>query len=95
MFAGMLQDKLGDSLSALRYYKKSIELFNERIVNPAKQKYLEANKLNRAVLFIFIGKQKTGFDEINDLKKQYPSDKSLDQFSGINKKEYLKEIFGD
>jgi len=95
MFAGMLNDKLGDSVTALEYYKKSIDLFNDRITNPAKQKYLEANRLNRAVAYIFIGQQKIGFDEINDLKRQFPLDKSLDRFSDINKKEYLKEIFGN
>ena len=92
-FAGMLNDKLGDTLSALKYYKKSIEIYNERISNPNKQKYLKANKLNRAISYVLIGQEETGVNEIKKLKKLYPSDTFLDGFLKINKQEYLKEIF--
>ena len=92
-FAGMLKDKLGDTLSAVKYYKKSIEIYDERIANPDKQRYLKANKLNRAVSYLLIGQEETGHNEIKKLKELYPSDTFLDDLLKINKQEYLKQIF--
>jgi tetratricopeptide (TPR) repeat protein len=36
-FGGMLYDRLGDTLMALVYYKKSVELFDQRIMNSEKK----------------------------------------------------------
>ncbi|MEO6869905.1 MAG: hypothetical protein ABI168_09690, partial [Ginsengibacter sp.] len=94
-FAGMLNDKLGDTLNALKYYKKSIEIFDERISNPDKQTYLKANKLNRAIALILIGQNDKGRDELRKLKQIYPSDEFIDDFLKLNKQEYLKQIFND
>jgi Tfp pilus assembly protein PilF len=41
-FAGMISDHMGDSTGASKYYRQSIELYNQRIANPDKKKYLEA-----------------------------------------------------
>jgi tetratricopeptide (TPR) repeat protein len=92
-FAGMLNDELGDTLNALTYYKKSIEIYNDRISNPDKQKYLKANKGNRAICYILAGQEEKGRDELKKLKELYPSDASFDEFLKLTKQEYLNQIF--
>jgi len=94
-FAGMLNDKLGDTLNAIKCYKKSIEIFDDRISNPDKEKYLVANKLNRAISLILMGQEETGQNELKKLKDANPNDKSLDDFLNLSKKEYLNQIFND
>jgi tetratricopeptide (TPR) repeat protein len=92
-FAGMLNDKLGDTINAVRCYKKSIELFDERISNPNKQKYLKANKINRALSYILSGQQETGQNEIKKLMEIYPNDESLESFSKLSKQDFLNQLF--
>lgn len=94
-FTGMLHDWLGDTENALKCYQKSIEIFDERISNPDKQKSLEGNRLNRAVSLILMGKEETGRNELKKLKKDYPNDKFLDDFLKLTKKEYLEELFNE
>ena len=94
-FAGMLNDKLGDTLNALKYYKKSIEIYNQHISDPDKQKFLKSNELNRAISYILIGQKEKGLNEIKRLNELYPSDNFLEDFSKLNKQEYLKQIFGE
>jgi len=94
-FTGMLYDKTGDAADALKCYRKSIELFDERISNPAKQKSLEANKLNRALSLILMGQEETGRKELKKLKEAYPNDNTLDGFLNLTKKEYLDQLFDD
>lgn len=53
-FAGMLHEGLGDTLIAKNYFKKSVELFDERIFNPDKRESIIANRLNRAVSLILL-----------------------------------------
>lgn len=94
-FAGMLYDKLGDTLNAIKCYRKSIELFDERISNPAKQKFLEANKLNRALSLILMGQEETGRSELKKLKEAYPNDNAVDGLLNMTKKEYLDQQFDE
>ncbi len=94
-FAGMLSDKLGDTLNATKYYKKSIEIFDDRISNPDKEKYLELNRLNRAISLILMGQKEIGRNEIKKIKAANPNDKSLDDFFNLEKKDYLSHILND
>lgn len=94
-FAGMLNEKLGDNLKALKYYNKSIEIFDERIANSDKQENLKANRLNRAVSLVLSGEEQKGREELQKLKETYPEDNSLSNFLNITKQEYLKKIFKD
>ena len=89
-FAGMLNDKLGDTLNAVKYYKRSIEIYNERILNPDKQKYLKANEINRALSYVLMGQEQIGINEIKKLRELYPSDTFLDDFLKINKRLHNK-----
>ena len=94
-FAGMLSDKLGDTSNAMTYYKKSIVLFDERISNPSKQEFLDANKRNRAVSLVLMGQEKEGRDELRKLKERHPEDKFLDDLIELSKQDYLNQIFDD
>lgn len=92
--AGMLSDKIGDTLNARAYYKTSIEIFTRRINDPNKSQQSEANSVNRALSLILIGQEKEAGGEIKRLKELYPNDKMLDQLLNLGKKDYLNQIFG-
>lgn len=92
-FAGMISDHIGDSAGASKFYLHSLEIYNARIANPGKKKYLKANKLNRAISYILLGEKEKGESELKQLKAEYPSDSSLDEILNVTKEEYLKEIF--
>jgi tetratricopeptide (TPR) repeat protein len=92
---GMLCDWLGDTANALKCYQKSVEIFDERIVNPDKQKFLEANKLNRALSLILMGQEEEGRNELKKLKEALPDNKTVDGLLALTKKEYLEEQFGN
>ncbi len=94
-FAGMLYDFLGDTLKAKAYYGKSIEIYDQRISNPDKKKYLEANRLNRAFSLILIGKENEGKKEFEKLKSENPDNIMIDEFLKINKQDYIRQIIGN
>ncbi len=91
-FAGMLFDRQGDSVTANKYYKKSIEIYDERIKNPEKKKDLTANRLNRAVSLILLGQESEGKDELRKLKAENPNDLMIDEFLKMNKQDYIKRL---
>jgi len=94
-YGDMLSDKLGDTATAMAYYKRSVELFDERITNPSKQEFLEANQRNRAISLILMGQDEQGRNELKRQKKAHPDDKSLDDLLKLDKRKYLNEIFDD
>ncbi|MFB6320884.1 tetratricopeptide repeat protein [Saccharicrinis sp. FJH54] len=89
--AGMLYDWQGDSIAAAKNYKKSIELFNDRINNPDEQKDLFANKLNRAISFILVGQDKKGKDDLEKLKAENPDYLMIDEFIKMSKRDIIKQ----
>ena len=92
-FTGILNEGLGDTLGAKKYYKKSVEIFDKRIFNPEKKDDIIANRLNRAVSLILLGKEKDGKEELKKLKTENPDNNVFDEFLKRNKKEYINEIF--
>ncbi|OPZ32262.1 MAG: Tetratricopeptide repeat protein [Bacteroidetes bacterium ADurb.BinA174] len=91
-FAGMLYDRQGDTLTAKKYYNKSIEIFDTRINNPEKKKDLTANRLNRAISLILLGQEAEGKDELEKLKTENPDDLKIDEFLKINKQDYIRQL---
>lgn len=91
-YSGLLNDKLGDSLKAIEYYKQSIKLFDVRISSTDNPKILKGNKFNRAIAYILIGQEDKGQNEIKELMKSYPSDSSLVTYSKLNKQELLQHL---
>ena len=89
---GMIYDFLGDSIKAKSYYLKSIEIFNHRISNPKKIKNLEANRINRAISLILLGKDKEGKQELRKVKKENPDNRMVDEYLKLSKQEYIKQI---
>jgi tetratricopeptide (TPR) repeat protein len=90
-YAGMLREGLGDTLVAKKYYEKSVEIFNERILNPEKEKQIIANRLNRAVSLILLGQEKDGKEELKKLKGEKPDYKFIDELIKKNKQDFIHE----
>lgn len=91
---GMLFDIQGDSVKAKEYYQKSIEIFDKRILDPEKKKFILANRLGRAVSLILSGKEQEGRSELKKIKKENPNDQTTDMFLETTKKEIINQIFG-
>ena len=94
-FTGILYDFLGDTIKAKSFYKKSIEIFDQRISNPDKKKDLESNRLNRAFSLILVGKEKEGKEELKKLKSENPNNIMIDEFLKLNKQDYIRQIIGN
>ena len=92
-FAGMLHYGLGDTLLAETYYKKSIEIFDKKILNPEEKEHIIANRLNRAVSLILLGQEKNGKDELKKLKTEDPGNKVFDVFLNRTKQDFINDIF--
>lgn len=95
IFTGMLYDFLGDTMKAKSYYKKSIEIYDQRISNPDRKQDLESNRLNRALSLILIGKEKEGKEEFKKLKSENPDNIMIGEFLKINKQDYIRQIIGN
>jgi tetratricopeptide (TPR) repeat protein len=91
-FAGMLYDRQGDTLTAKKYYNRSIEIFDNRINNPEKKKDLTANRLNRAFSLILLGEETDGKAELRKLKTENPDDLMIDEFLKMNKQDYIRQL---
>ena len=91
----MLYDFLGDTIKAKSFYKKSIEIFDQRISNPDKKKDLESNRLNRAFSLILVGKEKEGKEELKKLKSENPDNIMINEFLKMNKQDYIRQIIGN
>ena len=94
-FAGILSDKLEDTATAIRYYKKCIELFDERIGNPEMRQFSEANKMNRAVSLILIGREEIGRNELRKLREAHPEFKFSDNLLILSKEEYIDQLLSN
>lgn len=94
-FAGMLHDRLGDSLTAVDYYKKSIELYEKRIDNPNKQKDIVANRMNRAVSLILLGKETEGKSELKKLIAENPDELRIDEFLKLSKRDIIRQLIDE
>ena len=92
-YVGLLNDKLGDSIKASKYYKKSIDIFNERISKPSNDKYLKVNRLNRAWSYILLGDNDKGKTELNKLLIDYPNDNYIKDFIKLKKQDYINQLF--
>lgn len=95
VFAGMLYDRQGDREKAKKYYEKSIDIFNNRIENPAKANMISANRLNRAFSYILLGQEEKGKAEMTLLKQEEHENIMIDEFLKISKEEYINQIFGE
>lgn len=93
VFAGMLHEGLGDTLAGKTYYKKSIEIFDKRILNPEEKEHIVANRMNRAVSLILLGQDKDGKDELMKLKTENPDNKVFDEFLNRNRQDFINDIF--
>lgn len=91
--AGLLNEKLGDTIKAKQDYQKSIDLFEARINDPKKKDHIVANKLSKALSLILVGNEKEGKEELNKLKQENPDNFMIDQFLKINRKEFVSKFF--
>lgn len=94
-FAGTLHEKMGDSETAMKYYKKSIEIYDKRISDPEKKERIQANRVSRAFSLILLGQEKEGKDELRKLKAEKPNDIVIDELLKITKQEYMDQMFSN
>jgi tetratricopeptide (TPR) repeat protein len=92
-FAGTLHEKQGDIETAMKYYKKSIQVFDQRISDPEKKDRIRANRLSRAFSLVLLGKENEGKEEMRKLKAEKPNDLMVDELLKMSKKEYMDEMF--
>jgi tetratricopeptide (TPR) repeat protein len=92
-FAGMLHDGLGDTLTAKKYYKKSIEIGDKKLLNPAEKGHIISNRMNRAISLILLGKGKEGKDELKKLKEENPQNNVFDMFLNRNRQDLINDLF--
>ncbi len=93
--AGLLHEKLGDSISALKYYQKSVELFDGEIQNPEKKEQIKAIRLNRAISLVLAGNEKEGKEELEKLKAENPADTIINELIKPGRQDYLNLFFGN
>ena len=68
-----------------------IELYEET----KDKKYLDANKMNRAVSLILMGQEQVGRNELIKLKESYPHGEFLNELIKLDKKAYINQILND
>jgi len=90
---GMLHEKLGDSITAAKYYQKSIDLFDERISDPKMKEKIVPNEMSKALSLILLGKEKEGKDILTKLKEDNPKNLVIEEFLKINRKEFINQYF--
>ena len=54
---------------------------------------LVPNRLSRALALILMGNEKEGRDELNKLKAEKPNDFIIDEFSKIDRKDFIDKFF--
>jgi tetratricopeptide (TPR) repeat protein len=92
-FAGMIHDKLGNTETAMEYYKKSVELFDKKIADPVMKTKVFTNRLNRAFSLILLGQESEAKDEMKKLKEEKPDDKTIDEILKLSKQDYMNQMF--
>jgi tetratricopeptide (TPR) repeat protein len=93
VFAGMIYDKLGNTETAMEYYKKSVELFDKKIADPEMRTKVFTNRLDRAFSLILLGKEIEAKDEMKKLKAENPENKTIDELLKLSKQDYMNQIF--
>jgi len=91
--AGMLSDKTGDTIKSRDYYQRSIDLFEKKIADPEQKGKLMTFRLNRALALILLGKEAEGREEMRKLKEENPTDFVVNEFSKIEKKDFVSKFF--
>ncbi len=91
--AGMLRDKLGDSITANKYYQKSIELFEKRIADSTQREKIVPNRIFYAISLILSGKKEEGKEELLKLKEEKPNSQMIEELQNINRKDFIDKFF--
>ena len=90
--AATLSDKTGDSIKAKIYYQKSLDLYNQRISDPAMKSYLIESRMNKDFLLIQLGRDKEAKADLEKIKKDYPEIKTVDAFLNMTRKSFLLSL---
>jgi tetratricopeptide (TPR) repeat protein len=89
VFAGMLSDKLGDTIKAKYYYEKSIEIYDDMIMNPDEKKDEEINRIFKAFSMILLGHEEDGKNELRKLRIDNPDSLSIDEYLMVSKQDII------
>lgn len=90
--AGLLNEHQGNNEKALAYYMKSIEIFTDRINDPALRKNINTNKLNRALSKKFVGDESCMHD-FNELINIDDCKTAVIHFKDKTKEEIMEMFF--
>lgn len=90
--AGAICDIMGDSIMAIDYYKKGISCYDEKILKADDPKQLLMNRVNRACLLRFVGKEDEGKKELEKLKTDNPDNYAIGPLLKLDRKTYLRSM---
>jgi stress-induced-phosphoprotein 1 len=93
--AGMLHEKHGDTETAMKYYKKSIDIFDVRISDSGLKNRINSNRMNRAISMLLLGKEKEARDEMKKLIGKNQDDMMIIDFIKLNKQDYINKVLGN
>ncbi len=87
--AGMLSERLGDSITAMDYYLKSIEIFDQKISDPDHSSRVTENRINRIFSLMLARQDEKAQAEIKQLNEENPNDMVIQQLTGISREEFI------
>jgi tetratricopeptide (TPR) repeat protein len=88
-WTGLLFDKLGDTLKAFAYYRKSVEIYDVRLLRNKDQKEAQANLLNKAFSLKLLGQEQMSQDTF---KKMIPTNSSYDALFLMTRQELINKM---
>lgn len=86
--AGLLNEHLENDEKAMAYYKKSIQIFTERINDSGKENDINIDKLNRALSKKFMGDE-SYIEDFKELENDQNNKLLVDQFRDKTKEEIM------
>lgn len=93
LMAGMLSERIGDTIKANKYYQKSVEAFDKTLSNSQENNKIVPTRMSRAMALILMGKEQEGREEMAKLKQENPQNMAIDELSKIDKKDFVKNFF--
>ncbi|WP_373524324.1 tetratricopeptide repeat protein [Aquiflexum sp.] len=91
IFTGVLHEWHGDTISAFRYYRESLDFYEEQKEN--SDEGMDVQRKNSAFLYMLLGKEDIAKEELLNLKNEYPNDSTdINQLINFDKYGYIKNM---
>jgi tetratricopeptide (TPR) repeat protein len=93
IFTGVLHEWQGDTTSAFRYYRGSLDFYEEQKVRSNSDEDIAIMRKNRAFLNMLLGKDDIAREDLQNLKNEYPNDSiNINQLINLDKFDYIKNM---